>query len=331
MRKREEDLRAELPQASIPHASMSIEEVDGSPLGVRRDTSNLEVTGVEVTNPTMRTWGRQLSTRIWTSDEMKIQRVSTRSSYESPLWEQRDSVSEVRAQPPVSLWYGFNQTHPTRTPQVEDAPIQGGLNVGVTVVLLLTRVLELKDERSQTGQPACAHSNADSIYNDRDWHDSTTPIMAPTTSRDPTGNEHSTHEPSVDNGSRPQTTPTRFVRLRQRIYDIIYDPKPTILQLISWFLTVQIFSISVIWYLTTLPIRISAYLYEYWIRALFPKLPSVRKLLNLLRSAVLSALPTPGPEPAAPGDTSSGAGSNSGANPAPTLNVDLSALRGGGI
>ncbi|KAH8992224.1 hypothetical protein EDB92DRAFT_593693 [Lactarius akahatsu] len=156
--------------------------------------------------------------------------------------------------------------------------------------------------------------------------------MPPTTSRDP---NESTPGLSVDDGSRPQTTPTRFVRVRQHIYDIIYDPKPALLQLLSWVLTVQIFSISAIWYLTTLPIRITTYLYEHWVRALFPKLPSVRKLLNLLRSAVLSALPNPGPEPAAPGATSSGAGSNSnrsqGANPAPTLNIDLDALRGGGI
>ncbi|KAH9018154.1 hypothetical protein EDB85DRAFT_2154711 [Lactarius pseudohatsudake] len=157
--------------------------------------------------------------------------------------------------------------------------------------------------------------------------------MPPTTSRDP--NEHSPPGPSVDDGSRPQTTPARFVRMRQRTYDIIYDLKPTFLQLLSWVLTVQIFSISAIWYLTTLPIKIATYLYEHWVRALFPKLPSVRKLLNLLRSAVLSALPNPSPEPAAPGATSSGAGSNSnrsqGANPAPTLNLDLDALRGGGI
>ncbi|KAH9059263.1 hypothetical protein EDB87DRAFT_798480 [Lactarius vividus] len=157
--------------------------------------------------------------------------------------------------------------------------------------------------------------------------------MPPTTSRDP--DEHSTPGPSVDNSSRPQTTSARFVRVRQRMYEIIYDPKPTLLQLLSWVLTVQIFSISAIWYLTTLPIRISIYLYEHWVRALFPQLPSILTLLYWLRSAVRSALPNPGPEPAAPGATSSGGSSNSnrfqGANPAPTLNIDLDALRGGGI
>ncbi len=145
--------------------------------------------------------------------------------------------------------------------------------------------------------------------------------------------------------------------MRQNIHNIIYDPKPTLLQLLSWILTVQIFLISAIWYITvshlrrlssslppsgilnhlpqTLPIRITAYFYEHCIRALFPKLPSVRKLLNLLRSAVLSVLPNPDPEPAGPGATSSGAGSNpnllQGADPLPTLNVDLNALRAGGI
>jgi hypothetical protein len=78
----------------------------------------------------------------------------------------------------------------------------------------------------------------------------------------------------------------------------------------------------------TLPIRITADIYEHWIRIWFPKLPSVRKLLVWIRSAVLSVLPDPGPDvdPARPGATSSGAGSN----PLPTLDVDLGAIRAGG-
>ncbi|KAI9451996.1 hypothetical protein BJY52DRAFT_958961 [Lactarius psammicola] len=158
--------------------------------------------------------------------------------------------------------------------------------------------------------------------------------MPSITSRDPS--EHTT--PLVDNGSRPQTTPTKTPtlsgRVKQHIHDIIYDPKPTILQLFSWILTVQIFLISAIWFITTLPIRVTANIYEHWIRALFPKLPSIRKLLILLRSALLSILPNPDPEPAGPGANSSSAGSNpnrpQGANPLPTLNVDLDALRAGG-
>lgn len=119
------------------------------------------------------------------------------------------------------------------------------------------------------------------------------------------------------------------------------DPKPAIMELISWILTLQVFFISAIWYLTvshllvlplsgilshlpqTLPIRISAYFYEHHIRALFPDLPSVRQLLVWLRSVVLTVLPDPGPDPAG---TSSGAGPN----PLPTLNVNLDAIRAGG-
>jgi hypothetical protein len=75
----------------------------------------------------------------------------------------------------------------------------------------------------------------------------------------------------------------------------------------------------------TLPLRITADIYEHWIRVWFPELPSVRKLLVWLRSAVLSVLPDPGPEPAGPGATSSGSGSN----PLPTLNVNLDSIRAG--
>lgn len=123
----------------------------------------------------------------------------------------------------------------------------------------------------------------------------------PSMTSDP--NERST---SADNGTRPQTTPTHFVRARQHIHDIIYEPKPALLQLLSWVLTLQIFAISTIWYITTLPIRITLYVYEYWIRALCPKLPSVLKFLLSLRSALHSALPNPRPEPAGPAATPSG-------------------------
>lgn len=147
-------------------------------------------------------------------------------------------------------------------------------------------------------------------------------VMASITSRNP--NERSM--PSVDNGPRAQTTPTQFVRAKQRIHESIYELKPTLLQLISWILTLQVFLVSATWFITTLPIRVTADIYEHRIRAFFPELPSVRKLLVWLRSAVLSVLPDPGPEPAGPGATSSGSGSN----PLPTLNVDLDAIRAGG-
>jgi len=138
-------------------------------------------------------------------------------------------------------------------------------------------------------------------------------------------NPNEQSRPSVDSGSRAQTTPTQFVQAKQRIHDTIYDTKPVLLQIISWILTLLVFGISAIWYLSTLPIRISADLYEHWIRAVFPKLPSIRKLLVVLRSAVLSVLPEPGPD-SGPATTSSG-----GSNPLPTLNVNLDTIRAGGI
>lgn len=76
----------------------------------------------------------------------------------------------------------------------------------------------------------------------------------------------------------------------------------------------------------TLPIRITAELYEHWIRARFPELPSIRKLIVWLRSAVLSVLPDPGEEPAGPRTASSGADST----PLQTLNVDFDAIRARG-
>lgn len=143
-----------------------------------------------------------------------------------------------------------------------------------------------------------------------------------------------------------QTTPPQFVqRIHDTLYDIKPDIKPAILQSISWILTLQVFLISVIWYITvshsvvlspsdilshlpqTFPIRVTAEIYEHWIRAKFPELPSVRKLTVWLRSAVLSVLPDPGEEPAGPSAASSGAGSN----PLPTLNVDFDAIRARGI
>jgi hypothetical protein len=124
------------------------------------------------------------------------------------------------------------------------------------------------------------------------------------------------------------------------------DPKPAIMELISWILTLQVFFISAIWYLIvshlvdvvvlplsgilshlpqTLPVRLTAYIYEHHIRAFFPEFPSVRQLLVWLRSVVLFVLPDPGPDPAN-GGTSSGVGSN----PLSTLPVNLDAIRAGG-
>lgn len=56
--------------------------------------------------------------------------------------------------------------------------------------------------------------------------------------------------PSVDNGPRAQTTPTQFVRAKQRIHESIYELKPTLLQLISWILTLQVFLVSATWFIT---------------------------------------------------------------------------------
>jgi hypothetical protein len=78
----------------------------------------------------------------------------------------------------------------------------------------------------------------------------------------------------------------------------------------------------------TLPIRVSIDIYDRHIRAIFPKLPSIRNLLGTIRSVVLSIFTSP---PTRGATTSSRRpqgrpGNNVPEAPLRTLNVDLNAL-----
>jgi len=86
----------------------------------------------------------------------------------------------------------------------------------------------------------------------------------------------------------------------------------------------------------TIPLGIGLDIYERHIRAIFPQLPSIRRKLLSLRTAVLVYFPKPSPQP---GAASSAAGSqshhgsqrtNASAAPLGTLDVDLDGIRAGG-
>ncbi|KAI0296838.1 hypothetical protein BC826DRAFT_186472 [Russula brevipes] len=136
-------------------------------------------------------------------------------------------------------------------------------------------------------------------------------------------------------GSQPQSsTQTSFIaRIKDRVYYYLYRPKPAFLVPLSWILTLQVFAISVIWHISTLPIRISIDLYERHIRAIFPQLPSIRRLLLSARTAVLTLFPDPAPDdPSLTTPSRLPQGSQDTAAPAaplPTLDVDLNALLAG--
>jgi hypothetical protein len=56
---------------------------------------------------------------------------------------------------------------------------------------------------------------------------------------------------SSQRGSQPQSTQTSFIaRIKERVYYYLYGPKPAFLAPLSWILTLQVFAIRVIWYLS---------------------------------------------------------------------------------
>ncbi|KAF8464749.1 hypothetical protein DFH94DRAFT_848831 [Russula ochroleuca] len=138
-------------------------------------------------------------------------------------------------------------------------------------------------------------------------------------------------------GSRPQNPNEHaalfIARVRERIHRYIHGPKPAFLVPLSWILTLQIFAISTIWYFSAIPLKIGLDIYEQRIRAIFPQLPSIRKLLLSVRTVVLEFfpdLPTDPDTAAGPRSHQGGQNTNASAAPLPTLNVDLNAIRAGG-
>ncbi|KAN0107587.1 hypothetical protein V8E52_010002 [Russula decolorans] len=127
-----------------------------------------------------------------------------------------------------------------------------------------------------------------------------------------------------------------IARVRERTHRYLYGPRPAFIAPLSWILTIQVFWISTIWFISTIPLRISLDIYERHVRAIFPQLPSIRQKLLSLRTTVLEFFPKPPSESSA---ASSVAGShshqgsqstNSSVSPLPTLDVDLDAIRAGG-
>jgi hypothetical protein len=82
-------------------------------------------------------------------------------------------------------------------------------------------------------------------------------------------------------------------------------------------------------WLQAIPLKISLDIYERRIRAIFPRLPSIRKPLLSVWTAVLEFFLNPPPDP---GLRSQQGGQNTNGSAArlPTLNVDLDAIRAGG-
>ena len=81
-------------------------------------------------------------------------------------------------------------------------------------------------------------------------------------------------------------------------------------------------------WLQAIPLKISLDIYERRIRAIFPRLPSIRKPLLLVWTAVLEFFLDPPPDP---GLRSQQGGQNMNGSTArlPTLNIDLDAIRAG--
>lgn len=127
-----------------------------------------------------------------------------------------------------------------------------------------------------------------------------------------------------------------IARVRERVYRYLYGPRPAFLAPLSWILTFQVYAISTIWYISTIPLGISLDIYERHVRAIFPQLPSIRQKLLSLRTTVLRFLPRSPSESGAAssaGSSHSHQGSqstNGSVAPLPTLNVDLDAIRAGG-
>ncbi|KAI0255211.1 hypothetical protein BJV78DRAFT_1178347 [Lactifluus subvellereus] len=181
----------------------------------------------------------------------------------------------------------------------------------------------------QTGQPACPSTPIRLIIG----FVTKTP-RPPNMSNSPPQNPDE-RTAQADNGFRSPSAPFEALsRLKERIYHYLYGPKPAFLTPLSWILTLQLFTISVIWYTATLPIRIALDIYERRIRVIFPQLPSVRTLLLSARMAVLALYRklvvlgvtsfTAGSRP-----PQGGQGPNAPVVPLPTLPVDLDGIRAG--
>jgi len=86
-------------------------------------------------------------------------------------------------------------------------------------------------------------------------------------------------------------------QVRERIHNALSGSNAIFLGPLSWVLTLQIFAISLIWWISTLPIRISIDIYDRHIRAMFPQLPSIRNLLLTIRTnmaSIFTSLPKQG-------------------------------------
>jgi len=125
-----------------------------------------------------------------------------------------------------------------------------------------------------------------------------------------------------------------IARIRERMNRYLYGPnRPAFLAPLNWILTIQLFAISTIWYISTIPLGISLDIYERHVRAIFPQLPSIRRKLLSLRTIVLEFFPKLPSESGAAAGSHSHQGSqstNASVAPLPTLDVDLDAIRAGG-
>ncbi|KAF8462332.1 hypothetical protein DFH94DRAFT_678856 [Russula ochroleuca] len=114
--------------------------------------------------------------------------------------------------------------------------------------------------------------------------------------------------PSAEHITQPNKHTASFIaRVREHIHRYIHGPKPAFLVPLSWVLTLQIFAISTIWYFS---------------------LPSIRKLLVSVQTAMLEFFPDLPTDPgtaAGPHSHQGGQNTNASAAPLPTLNVDLNA------